>query len=324
MFEKGKTINAIKNGASCLFSILINRPYIAGMPVSVGIELTNWCNLRCPECLSGSEMISRPRGFMEEELYKKIISEAGPYFYNINLYFQGEPMLHPQFFRLIENSGKTRITVSTNGHFLSEENSLKLVRSGISRLIVSLDGMDSETYSKYRVNGDLEKVLAGIRTVSAVLSKTRSSMKLEIQFLVNRYNESQINEAKKFAKEVNCSLRLKSMQVINPEKIEEWMPENEKYRRYSRNKNGEFTHKNLLKNSCFRLWMNPVVTWDGKVVPCCFDKDAYHIMGDLNETSFREIWYGEKFKAFRNTILQQRNSVEICRNCTEGLKGVSC
>ena len=77
MIEKRKTINAIKSGASYLFSILTHRPYIAGMPVSAGIELTNFCNLKCPECSSGSEMISRARGFMEEELYKKIISEAG-------------------------------------------------------------------------------------------------------------------------------------------------------------------------------------------------------------------------------------------------------
>jgi radical SAM protein with 4Fe4S-binding SPASM domain len=256
---------------------------------------------------------------MKEELYDKFISEAGPYLYNINLYFQGEPMLHTGFFSFIEKSGKSRVTVSTNGHFLSEENNYKLVRSGIDKLIVSLDGMDSETYSRYRINGDIEKVIAGIRNISVELSKARSRLKLEIQFLVNRYNESQIDRVNKFAKEVHATLKLKSMQVINAIEIEEWMPANEKFRRYKKNKNGMFTLKNPLNNNCLRLWMNPVITWDGKVIPCCFDKDADHIMGDLNELSFREIWHGEKFRAFRETVLKKRREIEICCNCTAGL-----
>ena len=318
-----KQINAIGAGFSYLSSILTNRPFIADMPLSAGIEITNYCNLKCPECSSGSGKMTRDRGYMKDELFDKFISEAGPYLYNINLYFQGEPMLHPQFFSFVEKCGKSKVTVSTNGHFLTEENSPKLVNSGISKLIVSLDGMDSESYSRYRAGGDIETVLAGIRNVSAELSTGKSSLKLEIQFLVNRYNESQIPLVKQFATEVKASLKLKSMQIISAKEIEGWMPEEEKFRRYRRNKNGIFTLKNSFNNKCLRLWMNPVITWDGKVVPCCFDKDAEHIMGDLNERSFREIWHGEKFKTFRVSVLKGRRTIEICCNCTSGLKGVA-
>ena len=319
-----KEINAFGTGVSFLSSILTHRPFIAGMPLAAGIEITNYCNLKCPECPAGSDMLTRARGFMKEELFYKFISEAGPYLYYINLYFQGEPMLHPFFFDFIEKCDKSKVTVSTNGHFLTEENIYRLARSGIKKLIVSLDGMDSETYSRYRVGGDFEKVLTGIRDVSRELSKIKSSLELEIQFLVNRYNESQIPHIKLFAKEVKTSLKLKSMQVMDPEEIEKWMPENEKFRRYRKNKNGMFVIKNSFNNNCLRLWMNPVITWDGKIVPCCFDKDVNHIMGDLNKASLREIWHGEKFKAFRNSILKQRRTIEICRNCTTGLKGVYC
>jgi MoaA/NifB/PqqE/SkfB family radical SAM enzyme len=319
-----RQINAAGDGLSYLLGLITHRPVISGMPPSAGIEITNYCNLNCPECSSGSENMTRPRGFMKEELYGKFISEAAPYLYNINLYFQGEPMLHPRFFSFIEKSGKSKLTVSTNGHFLSEENSYKLVRSGIDKLIVSLDGMDSETYSKYRVNGEIDKVIAGIRNISGELSKARSRLKLEIQFLVNRYNESQIDPAKKFAREVHATLKLKSMQVINTGKIEEWMPANEKFRRYGRDKNGTFRLKNPLKNNCLRLWMNPVITWDGKVIPCCFDKNADHIMGDLNELSLREIWHGDRFKAFRREVLNERRAIGICCNCTSGLRSKAC
>ena len=82
--------------------------------------------------------------------------------------------------------------------------------------------------------------------------------------------------------------------------------------------------RSSLPDRCARLWFNPVITWDGKVLPCCFDKDADHIMGDLNQESFRDIWNGAKYRLFRRILLSDRSSIEICRNCTSGLKGVKC
>jgi MoaA/NifB/PqqE/SkfB family radical SAM enzyme len=244
MKKTAKAINTIGAGFSFLSSILTHRQFISGMPLAAGIEITNVCNLRCAECPSGSDKLKRARGFMTEKLFDKFIAEAAPYLYNINLYFQGEPMLHPLFFDFIKKCGNVRITVSTNGHFLTEENSHKLAESAINKLIVSLDGMDRETYSKYRVGGDFEKVRAGIKAVSKELLRIKSSVKLEIQFLVNRYNEFQIPDVKEFAKEVKASLKLKSMQVINSEKTEDWMPENEKFRRYRKNESGIFELNN--------------------------------------------------------------------------------
>lgn len=230
-------------------------------------------------------------------------------------------MLHPQFFSFLENAERTLVTVSTNGHFLTEENSQKLVNYGLHKLIVSLDGMDQEIYSKYRKGGDLREVIQGIKNVSEAKKNARSSLKLEIQFLVNRYNESQIPLVKQFAFETGARLHLKSMQIINNEHIEQWLPEDEKYRRYKKD-NGDYFIKSKLRNNCLKLWLNPVITWDGKVVPCCFDKDADHVMGDLNESTFREIWYGKEYKAFRESVLSERKKIEICKNCTSGLRGV--
>jgi MoaA/NifB/PqqE/SkfB family radical SAM enzyme len=315
-----KQINAAKAGLSFLSGMITHKPVIAGMPPAAGIEITNYCNLKCPGCSSGSGQMTRARGFMKEELFDKFISEAGPYLYNLNLYFQGEPMLHPDFFRFLEKCSRLKLTISTNGHFLSEENSYKLARAGGGKLIVSLDGMDNETYSKYRINGDIEKVITGIRNISGELSKARSRLKLEIQFLVNRYNEHQIPLAKKFAGEMHSTLKLKSMQITNLSETEKWLPAGEKYRRYRKDKRGAWKIKSSLSNSCLRLWMNPVITWDGKVIPCCFDKDADHVMGDLNILSLREIWHGEQFRAFRRAVLNERRGIGICCNCTSGLR----
>jgi radical SAM protein with 4Fe4S-binding SPASM domain len=316
-----KTTNALVSGSSFLISSLTGKPVISGMPANVSFELTNYCNLKCPECASGSGQMKRERGFMDIGLYEKVISELRPYLYNINLYFQGEPMMHPGFFLFTGHSKNFKMVVSTNGHFLTAENSEKLAMSGLNKLIVSLDGMDQKVYSEYRRNGNLGKVIEGIRSVAAARDRFNSVMKLELQFLVNRHNEHQIAEAERFAKEVKASLKLKSMQVINSQDVGKWMPSEKKYMRY-KNTDGKYFIKNSLPARCLRLWLNPVITWDGKVIPCCFDKDTEFVMGDLKNESFRSIWNGKQYNEFRKKILTGRNKINICRNCTSGIRGV--
>jgi len=316
-----KPTNLILAGYSFLKSSITGKASVSGMPLALGIELTNHCNLRCPECSSGSGQMTREKGFMDLRLYEKVMSELSPYLFYVNLYFQGEPMLHPQFFSFLTNDHAAFSVVSTNGQNLSVENAERIARSGLHKLIVSLDGMDQESYSAYRKEGSMKKVIEGIRNISQAKEKFGSSIKLEIQFLVNRINEQQVPQIRQFAREMKASLSLKSMQVINSSNFEKWLPENKKYRRYY-SVNGEYKSRNPLPDRCARLWFNPVVTWDGKVIPCCFDKDAGHVMGDLNHDSFREIWNGPKYRSFRQSILSGRHMTEICTTCTSGLSGV--
>jgi len=314
-----KTSNVLLSGSTYLLSSLRGSPGILGMPVSISFELTNHCNLKCPECTSGSGLMKRERGYMDIGLYKKVIGELKPFLFYINLYFQGEPMMHPRFFSFPGFADGIITVVSTNGHFLTEENSEKLIKSGLKKLIVSLDGMNQQVYSEYRQNGEFGKVIAGIRNVAAARDKFHSSLKLELQFLVNRYNENQIPEARRFAKETGASLKLKSMQVISDGNIGKWMPSTGKFRRYEK-VNSRYTIRNSMPDRCPRLWFNPVITWDGHVIPCCFDKDAEFVMGNVNHESFRSIWNNTRYQEFRKNVFTGRSSVSICRNCTSGMK----
>jgi radical SAM protein with 4Fe4S-binding SPASM domain len=316
-----KPVNFLLAGFSFLKSSASKRVSVHGMPAAIGIELTNNCNLHCPECASGSGTMNREHGFMNIELFYRVITELRPYLYNINLFFQGEPLLHPDFSSFIISSGTIRTVISTNGHFLSGENSEKIVRSGLSKLIISLDGLDQDTYSKYRIGGRIETVMDGIRNISNARQKHNSSLKIEIQMLVNKLNEYQIPLMKKLAAVNNVSLKLKSMQIISKDSFEKWLPVNGKLSRYHF-RNGKYELKSTLPDRCARLWLNPVVTWDGKVLPCCFDKNADHIMGDLNLESFSEIWTGSKYRLFRRVLLSDRSTIEICRNCTSGMNRV--
>ena len=314
-------LNASLAGYSYLKSFITGSPAIMGMPLSISTELTNNCNLHCPECVSGSGLMQRERGYMKFELFSKIVKELGPYLSNMNLYLQGEPMLHPDFFLFLRSSRNIHTVVSTNGHFLSVNNAEMITRSGLNKIIISVDGIDQTTYSAYRKNGSIHTVLDGIRNIADSKKKFNSSLKVEIQFLVNRLNEHQIPQMKELAKSVKASLNLKSMQVINKNNIGWWLPSKGKFGRYKMS-GGEFFIKNTLPDRCARLWFNPVITWDGKVLPCCFDKNAEYEMGNLNNDSFREIWVGPKYRIFRKSVMTGRHMIEICRNCASGLRGV--
>jgi radical SAM protein with 4Fe4S-binding SPASM domain len=113
---------------------------------------------------------------------------------------------------------------------------------------------------------------------------------------------------------------LKTAQIYDHHLGSHLIPQQEKYSRYRKNADGTYAIKNSLDNHCWKMWHSCVVTWDGKVVPCCFDKDAHFVLGDLAKNSFSEIWNGEQYRQFRKSLLKSRSEIEICKNCTEGTK----
>ena len=132
-------------------------------------------------------------------------------------------------------------------------------------------------------------------------------------------NEHQIPEIYKLAKELGIDeVKLKTAQIYDFKHGNELIPSIEKYSRYKKQENGTFSLKNALLNQCWKLWHACVITWDGKVVPCCFDKDADHVLGDLQKESFKEIWEGVAYQKFRAEIIKGRDKIDICNNCTEG------
>jgi len=294
-------------------------------PLSISVEPTSVCNLNCPECPTGLDELTRYKGQIKFELYKKILDELSPYLLNLILYFQGEPYLNKEIFKLIEYSAKEKkvfTTTSTNGHFLDSETAKKTIESGLDKLIISLDGTNQETYVKYRKNGDLETVIQSIKNIIHWKKKLRSKNPyVVIQFLVFKFNEHQIPEIKKLSKELGVDkLELKSAQIYDFKNDTEFIPLNTKYSRYKKDAAGKYQIKSKLKNKCIRMWESSVITNTGEVLPCCFDKDAKHSSGNITQHSFKEINNNKESVKFRKALLSNRKQIDMCKNCTEGLR----
>ncbi len=298
--------NAMKIYLGFLRSRKTHTPKMLGLPISISVEPTTACNLRCPECPSGLRSFTRPTGKLQNEVFTKIIDELHETLFYLIFYFQGEPYLHPQLLEMVNYASAKNIytATSTNAHFLSDEVARHTVESGLDRLIISIDGASQETYESYRKEGQLSKVLEG----TANIIKWKKQMKSRTphvvwQFLVVKPNEHEVAMIKQMAKEYGVDkVAFKTAQIYDFEDGNELIPTEDKYSRYRKDQNGKYLLKNKALEECWKMWHSCVFTWDGQVVPCCFDKDAQHTLGNINERSFKEIWQSERYNAFRKQL----------------------
>lgn len=316
--------NALKVLSSFYVTRFTGRPVQWGLPFTVSIEPTTACNLRCPECPSGLRAFTRPTGNLRSDFFRSLIDELHAELIYLIFYFQGEPYINPKFLDMVAYArfrGIYTIT-STNGHFLDDDNARKTVESGLDRLIISIDGVTQEVYEQYRVEGNLQKVIEGAANVVRWKKQLRSATPhIIFQFLVVRPNEHQIEAVHQLARDIGVNeVALKTAQVYDYEHGHPLIPLQERYARYWKKPDGRYELKHALLNHCWKLWHACVITWDGIVVPCCFDKDASHNMGNLRQQSFKEVWQGPAYQQFRQSLLQGRDQIDICTNCSEGCK----
>lgn len=319
-----KVLNGVKLVSSYYWSKFRKKPIQWGTPLSVSFEPTTSCNLRCPECPSGLRAFTRPTGMLENQFFNSAIDQLKHNLHYLTFYFQGEPYLNPAFLNMVKYASDNGIytATSTNAHYLKDDMAKKTIQSGLDRLIISIDGTTQETYESYRVGGKLEKVIEGAKNILKWKKEMNSKTPHVIfQFLVVKPNEHQIDDVLKLGKEIGVDeVRLKTAQVYEYENGNELIPSIDKYSRYYQKKDGTWGVKNKMVNSCWRMWQGCVITWDGGVVPCCFDKDATHQLGQLKDEDFISIWKGKSYNNFRGALLKSRSEIDICKNCTEGTK----
>ena len=141
-----RVINVIKILSSYYYTKWSGKAVQWGMPMTVSIEPTTACNLKCPECPSGLRAFSRPTGNLKIDFFRKTMDELASNLLYLIFYFQGEPYINPKFLDMVKHAhdkGVYTIT-STNGHFLSKANAKKTIESGLDRMIISVDGTTQE------------------------------------------------------------------------------------------------------------------------------------------------------------------------------------
>jgi radical SAM protein with 4Fe4S-binding SPASM domain len=249
-------------------------------------------------------------------MYHRLLNEVAPKILGIQFYFQGEPLLHPAINELIAAASQKGLytMLSTNAQLLPEKAN-ELVEAQLSKIVISMDGTTQSTYAKYRVGGSLEKVTQGIDNL--ILAKKNHKSKypqIELQFIAFAHNLHQIADFKAFCKEKGVIGKIKTAQVENPESENAIIPIHNKLSRYRKISSGKWQAKHQPSKLCKRLYINPVICWDGQVLPCCYDKNGDFAFGNISTQRFTDIWQGKEAENFRAQHLQGKFK-PMCFNC---------
>jgi radical SAM protein with 4Fe4S-binding SPASM domain len=315
-----KFINFTKNLFAFALSRITKKAYIYGKPAFASLELSARCNLRCPQCDVGNLLTNRKNNSLHYDEYRNIMDEIGTTLLDAIFYFQGEPLLNKNFADYISYAKQYNIytITSTNAQLIDKNLAKSIVASGLDRIIISVDGTTQEVYEKYRRGGSLQKVVDAFKYINEAKKELNTKTPcIEAQFIVFKFNQHQIEDFKLLAHKWGANkISIKSAQIHNPNENKEIIPTISRYSRY-KEENGIWKIKKSFSNACFRAWNGVVISADGNVLPCCFDKQENYIYDNIKNDSIEMIWKNNKSINFRNRLLTNRPSFNICRNCNE-------
>lgn len=301
-----------------LISAIFRTPVVWGMPTSIFIETSNYCNLRCPVCRTGSGNLKRPKGNMSFNNFRKIVDQVQGYVNTASLYFMGEPFLNPEIYKIISYARDNGIftTICTNGELLEPE---RVVRSGLNEIWFQIGGLTDKTHSLYRIGGDFNKIKQNIIEMNAVRKRLKSQIKMVIGLIVMKHNENELKDFNGFCEDLNVDKGIKIIpRIYNVGHAEMFLPKSKEFNKYDLGRIQRGVESMLVRrlpNRCMWLWFCTEITWDGNVVPCCEDEEARFVMGNVFKEDLSSIWNNKSYKDFRRRILSNQSDIAICRNC---------
>lgn len=310
------------------------------LPTFVSVEPANICQLHCPECpvgrwnkesrtksskLSSSTNPTTERT-MHMEVFERVLEQVQTTAHTMQFYFQGEPLLNKQLPEMIARAHHAGLytIVSTNAQALNKQMANSLVKSGLSQIIVSIDGFSKESYTAYRAGGSLHKALEGLLFLRQAKDNWHSPIRIELQVLRLRSNEHEWQWIQRNYKQLGAThLVFKTAQLYNYEHGHSLMPHDERYSRYKKEADGTYRlyrswlRKKWQVNPCFRLWSGCVISTTGEVLPCCYDKEHRYSLGNVMNQSLAKIYHSKKIDNLRKRILLHPLSLlDMCENCT--------
>ena len=290
---------------------------LRGSPYRYKIDPTNYCSIGCPLCPTGLEVPFRKKGHMEFEQFKNIVDQISTKALVMDLYGWGDPFNNPEIFQIIKYAAGKKIFVRTSSSLDSVPiNHIgKIINTGLDALIVPIDGIDSETHSKYRVRSNLQYVL---KVVAGIIEQKRlansSTPHMTIQMMVSKYNESQIDKVRELTSNIGADAFSVMPIAVNPtdcDMIDKWIPV----------KSRVTTYGSTLENSpgCSDLWEALVINWDGGLSPCFWEYGKDNDLANCVDTPIAEIWNSDSFKIARRIVAGKEIDSEYknhtCNKC---------
>ena len=313
------------------FAKMIYKKYywklLRKFPIGLIIEPVNFCNLRCPFCSANASKMQRKRTVMDFKTFATVINQVKGFVNYIHLTNAGEPLLNKNIYKMVEYAKVSNlfVTINTNGTILEREDFRRLFDCGLDYLIFSVDGTRKETYERQRVGANFGEVMSNIDWICSY--KKQKNLKkpiVEIQAIVTRYNEDEIEDFKKLKDTLGVDrLRFKSFSlcghILDEDEqqrlADEFLPRKAESKSRYDLQDGHFVLKESWRNRKCTWWLrNSVILADGRVSMCCFDINGKYCFGNILNSRFTEIWWSPKYLEYRRHLIPDRKT-PLCRRC---------
>ena len=309
-----KRLNLLLNGLGGLFK----RTSSFGLPPIIQIEPSTLCNLHCPLCPTGSNSISRPRITMSMEIFDQLMAELADSLIAIYFFCFGEPFINKNLTRMIKACTKQNILsfTSTNGHFIqSMSEAIEVVESGLSTMIIAVDGSSQEIYQKYRRGGELKKVKQCISLIEEAKVKLNSPYPYtNMRTVVTKDNQDDLENLKKMAEDLGVNMFSYKSVGCMPSKGEfsNFEPTKVELQRFEYK---DSQRKHTQPFQCIFPFRQPIVFSDGTVVGCEYDHNLEMAFGRIGEKPFAEMWNSLNSTRLRKSIQKMTDRPAFCQNC---------
>jgi MoaA/NifB/PqqE/SkfB family radical SAM enzyme len=294
--------NAFRLRCSFYYSRISRKYFHRGLPLALAIETYAGCTLRCPECPAGQKTMGMSSGPMQMGLYQKVLEESGDGLFYVAFHFLGEPTLHPSFWDMVRMAADQACytELHTHGQLLPDIPPQRILESGLHRLRISVDGASQDTYEIYRQGGSLEKIISATKMISAARKAAGGRGPLILwQCILFRHNAHERKALHQLAKASGAdALEFKTAWVKEADEVHPLLPPAKKDNRYTGKER---------KKYCWKVWHSCVVDRDGRVLPCCFDKDRAYPLGNAATQPLREIWRSESAHRLRAAAYRKKH-----------------
>ncbi|HEX8463310.1 MAG TPA: radical SAM/SPASM domain-containing protein [Abditibacterium sp.] len=296
---------------------------ITAYPYLLNIEPLYYCNLECPLCDRQifPEARKNDAGKLPLDIIDKLFDEVGPYLYQCQIFGQGEPLIDwPRTKYIIQQARSRHIftLLSTNCTIMTPALAKEVIASGLNHLVCAIDGITQDSYSQYRVGGQVEKALETLRLFCRERDEQKSDVNIEWQFLVNRFNVHELEDARQMAEEIGVHIRFSPTHGMefHPELQEYWLPETGDPKwQDGKIARGETRHE----WPCYFLWRALIVNSNTQLARCLIYQNVAEY-GSLRDHSVMELFNSPASQRARQ--LFSKKSVEPgdfpapCNNCS--------
>lgn len=280
-------------------------------PSVILIDNISFCNLKCSMCFH--KEMKRKSGIMEWDLYKKIIqeiSENNPAA-QIWITFFGEGLMLkdlPERVKYARDMGLNNIVLNTNGNLARTDFSKRLIEAGLNGFYVGIDAFTPETYAQIRVGGNLEKVTKGVLEYKELLEKYgKEDQRVVVQFVEMDINAHELNDFVHFWHDehgIQCKVRPMVSWAGKAGRIATNLVETEE------------------RLPCYWAMNTINITDKGDVALCSVDLDCACPMGNVVNSSIKEVW-NTTLREFRDNHRQGNwdKIPPLCQGCKDWQSG---